>query len=280
MHAPDARLIEPKPDPVAVIVAAGRGTRLLPLTATRPKCLVPVGGRAILDHQLDALAAAGIGRAVVVAGYRADQVATHVAGARHPLAASVLFNPFWAVASSISSVWAARACFEGPFLLLNGDTVFDASVIRDALARAGDGVELVVERVARFAPDDMRVAARDGRVVAVAKMLDAAVATHRSLGLIVSRGPHGGGYGAALREVIDAPEGIHAFHHAIVDRLARTSRVGALEAAGRWCEIDRPEDIAGWSLSHPGLVQIDRDGNVPPAARAVRASVDRRGASR
>ncbi len=54
----------------AAILAAGVGSRLDPLTRDRPKCLVKVGGRPILQHQLDALRAAGIERVIIVVGYQ------------------------------------------------------------------------------------------------------------------------------------------------------------------------------------------------------------------
>lgn len=243
--------------PTAVIVSAGRGSRLLPLTEAMPKCLVPVGGRAILDHQLDALAQAGIERAVVVAGYRADQVEAHLARGGHNLEARMIFNPFWAVASSIASVWAAHAHVGGPFLLMNGDTVFEGRVIAAALAGAGPGVNLAVERPpilgdeGAFELDDMRVALDGDRVTGVAKTLSADAATHRSLGLIVARDADGGGYAGALRQVIAAPDGLRAFHHDVIDRLARERGVHAIEIAGGWQEIDRPQDIAAWSAGHP-----------------------------
>lgn len=240
-----------QPSPIAVIVSAGRGSRLLPLTEAMPKCLVPVGGRAILDHQLDALAEAGIERAVVVAGYRADQVEAHLARGRHALDARMIFNPFWAVASSIASVWAAHRQVSGPFLLMNGDTVFEGPVIAAALAGAAPGVNLAVERPAAFELDDMRVALDGERVIAVAKTLPADAATHRSLGLIVARDADGGGYAGALRQVIAAPDGLQAYHHDVIDRLARERGVHAIAIAGGWQEIDRPQDIAAWSAGHP-----------------------------
>lgn len=239
------------PPPTAVIVSAGRGSRLLPLTEAMPKCLVPVGGRAILDHQLDALAEAGIEQAVVVAGYRADQVEAHLARGGSGVETTVIFNPFWAVASSIASVWAAHAHVTGPFMLMNGDTVFEGRVIAAALAGAVPGVNLAVERPAAFELDDMRVALDGHRVTAVAKTLSADTATHRSLGLIVSRDADGGGYAKALREVVAAPDGLQAYHHDVIDRLAREGGVHAIEIAGGWREIDRPQDIAAWSAGHP-----------------------------
>jgi NDP-sugar pyrophosphorylase family protein len=82
----------------AIILAAGHGSRLLPLTLSTPKCLVQVGGRAILDSQLDAVAAAGFDGAVIVGGYRIDQIAAHLAGRRGDPPTTLLFNPFWSVA--------------------------------------------------------------------------------------------------------------------------------------------------------------------------------------
>ena len=232
----------------AILLAAGQGSRLLPLTLERPKCLVPVGGRAILDHQLDACAAAGVEQAVVIGGYRIAQIAAHLAARpADALPVRLVFNPFWAVASSIGSVWAARDLLDDAFLLMNGDTLFDPDALRFAVAKAGSGVSLLVD--ALHGPpdaDDMLVTVEHARVVAVAKTLDPARATHRSLGVVVAH--RGSGYAAALDAVIGAEDGIHAFHHAIVDRLAAAGGVAALALPPglAWQEVDRPEDIARW----------------------------------
>ncbi len=228
----------------AIIIAAGHGSRLLPLTLAMPKCLVPVDGRAILDHQLAAIAAAGIGTAVVVGGYRCDQIAAHLAARTDGPTTELVLNPFWAVGSSIGSVWAARAALDDAFMLMNGDTIFDPAILTAARTDPHPGVKLVVEPLRIPEPDDMRVAVADGHVRGVAKGL--APATHRSLGIVVATG--GAAYADALRAVIGAEDGIHAFHHAVVDRLAGAGAVAAIEspAGAPWQEIDRPGDIARW----------------------------------
>lgn len=233
----------------AIIIAAGRGSRLLPLTLTMPKCLVQVGSHAIIDHQLDAAYAAGVTEAVVVGGYRIEQVDEHLARRDARIATTLIFNPFWAMSSSIGSVWAAREHLHGGFMLMNGDTVFDPAVIVTAVQGAPAGLTLVVAAATQPDPDDMRVEMIGSRVSAVGKGLDPAVATHRSLGLILSSG--GDAYATTLREIIAHPGGTDAYHHAIIARLAPQG-VNALIADpdARWQEVDAPADIARWEVGH------------------------------
>ncbi|GAA0459653.1 MULTISPECIES: sugar phosphate nucleotidyltransferase [Sphingomonas] len=233
----------------AVILSAGYGSRLLPLTMEIPKCLVKVQGREILLQQLTALAEAGIEEAAVVVGYRHRQVRQFVAERALPLRVSTVFNPFWSVSNSIGSVWVARAHLLEPFCLLNGDTVFEQAVLSEALRQPPPGIGLVVEPIRGPVLDDMRVAVADDRVTAVAKDLDSARTTHRSLGVITSTGEDGA-YARALETVIERDSGHAAYHHAIVAELAATVGVTAIEhQAGKWQEIDRPEDIDTWGTA-------------------------------
>lgn len=232
----------------AILLAAGLGSRLLPLTAERPKCLIEVGGRTILEHQVEALRAAGVRAITVVGGYRFDQLERFVeerwgAGERPEL----LFNPFYAVASSIGSVWASRQHLDGEFCLLNGDTVYDPGLVADGLGRLEPGLNLFVEPITAAQHDDMLVRIAGDRVVAVGKDLSPLLAHHRSLGFVAWRGEGARRYGQVLHDVIRGVEGTQAFHHAIVDRIAREDGVHAVSfEGGQWTEIDRPEDIAGW----------------------------------
>jgi choline kinase len=221
---------------------------LLPLTADRPKCLIEVGGRTILEHQVAALREAGIGGITVVGGYRFDRLERFVAeqwraGDRPEL----VLNPFYAISSSIGSVWAARHRLDAPFCLLNGDTVYDPALVADALARCTPGINLLVEAAAPPMPDDMLVRLEGGRVAAVGKDLPTAFAHHRSLGFVVAGEGAGDVYGRALSAVIAEPDGVQRFHHEVIGRIARSDEVaGVLVDGGRWVEVDRPEDIAGW----------------------------------
>src|SRR3712207_5893851 len=104
----------------AIILSAGKGSRLLPLTAERPKCLIELSGRSLLEWQLDALEEAGLTDIVVVTGFR-DDLVDGVAARRRGV--RTLFNPFYHVADNLGSVWMAREELDRDTLLLNGDTL-------------------------------------------------------------------------------------------------------------------------------------------------------------
>src|SRR5947208_16127688 len=100
----------------ALILAAGRGTRL---RQGRAKCLVDLGGRPLIHHQLDALRSAGVERFIVVAGYQAAQVARAL-----PDDVTVLLNPRYAETNSLYSFLLARAAVGRDLVVLNCDVLF------------------------------------------------------------------------------------------------------------------------------------------------------------
>ena len=103
----------------AVILAAGRGTRLAPLTDTLPKPLVPVNGRSIIATILDALNAAGISSMTIVRGYRGE--AFDVLRTGYPNL-SFIDNPDWATSNNISSIaLAGRAGLLADSYVIEGD---------------------------------------------------------------------------------------------------------------------------------------------------------------
>ena len=229
----------------AILLCAGRGLRLDPLTRDRPKCLVEVAGMPILDYQLAALRSAGVAEVVVVAGYRHECVRNHLDNRRIGPAVRMAVNPHWRDSDSIGSVRAVAELLDRPFLLANGDTIFSTAVVRRALSGSTEGVNLVVERAAPE-PDDMRVAISEGRIRGVSK--DIQYADFRSLGPIVSRECDGQSYRGALDEVLAEPGGERRHHHAVIDRLARRQSVDMISVTGMaWQEIDTPADVSTWN---------------------------------
>lgn len=122
----------------AVVLAAGEGTRLRPLTSDRPKCLVELAGRPLLDWQLDALSAAGVDDITIVTGYRDDQI---TAGTRR------VRNPRFDETNMVASLMCAREAFDGSddVLVAYSDIVYEPRLVRSLAADASD-VAVVVDR--------------------------------------------------------------------------------------------------------------------------------------
>lgn len=121
----------------AILLAAGVGSRLRPYTRSRPKCLVELGGRPLLDWQLATLDACGITDVVVVTGHRADRIAR--SGIRR------LHNPLYRETNMVRSLWCARDELEGDVIVAYADIVYEPRVLR-ALLDAPDDLAIVVDR--------------------------------------------------------------------------------------------------------------------------------------
>jgi NDP-sugar pyrophosphorylase family protein len=113
----------------AVLLAAGSGKRLLPLTADRPKCMVEVAGRPIVDGLIDSLARAGVEELVVVTGYRADALRAHLGARRGGVAITYVDNPHYATTNNILSLLLAAPNVRAPFLLVESDVEAEPAVI-------------------------------------------------------------------------------------------------------------------------------------------------------
>ncbi|OOY70036.1 phosphocholine cytidylyltransferase family protein [Solemya velum gill symbiont] len=113
----------------ALLLAAGTGSRLRPLTLDAPKCLTEVSGEPILGRLIDNLRLQGIKRLVVVTGYL-DECIREFLGKNAPdLQVDYIFNPVYRTTNNIYSLWLARKAIEESFVLIESDLVFEESML-------------------------------------------------------------------------------------------------------------------------------------------------------
>ena len=156
----------------AILLAAGEGSRLRPVEPYKPLC--PIGGRPLIDHALEGLAAAGIARAVVVTGYGAEAIEAHVAARAWPLAVEAVRNPGWAAPNGGSVLAGAARVGDAPCLLAMCDHLVNPALYRRvAESGPGEGLVLGVDRHLGQPFVDLddvtRVATRGDRIDAIGK---------------------------------------------------------------------------------------------------------------
>ena len=113
-----------------IILAAGISSRLRPLTNDTPKCLLPVGGRPLLERTLRSLEQTGIRECVIVTGYFREKVEHFAAALRLSLKIEFRYNPYFASTNNNYSLWmAGEGCKGKDILLLDADILFDRRLI-------------------------------------------------------------------------------------------------------------------------------------------------------
>lgn len=232
----------------AIILSAGQGKRLRPLTEDTPKCLLPVrGDEPVLEVQLRALAECGIEEAIVWVGFGADHVENFVAR-RSPngIRVRTVFNPFYAVSDNLATCWLAREEMRGDFLLLNGDTLFEPAVLQRLLAAPQAPLTLVINEKDDYDSDDMKVSLSEAdRLVAVGKDLDPRIVDGESIGLMLFRSEGAERFRKLIDAAIRCDDAIGRWYLSSVNEMAQESPVSTVAITGLWWgELDSPEDFA------------------------------------
>ncbi|HEY5965849.1 MAG TPA: nucleotidyltransferase family protein [Xanthobacteraceae bacterium] len=225
------------PPRTAMVLAAGFGERMRPLTEKMPKPMVPVAGKPLLDHVLDRLAAAGVARAVVNVHYLADQIEKHVASRKAPQIVisderTKLLNTGGGVVKALPTIGAE------PFFHINSDTIWI------------DGVRPNLERlVDQFDPDGMDallLLAPSAHSIGYAGRGDYLMAAD---GRLTKRpeseiAPFVYAGAALLRPELfkGAPEGAFSLT-ALFDRAAAAGRLHGLRLEGVWMHVGTPDAI-------------------------------------
>jgi phosphoenolpyruvate phosphomutase len=240
--------------PRAVIIAAGFEPRLMPLIKDRPKAMLEVKGRTILERQVTALTGCGIRDVVVVRGYKKEQV--RAAGVRF------VDNDRFAQTGELHSLFCAERELDGPFVFLYGDLIFERAIL-EKLLRAKADVAVVVDRafydahraglgpaaephdlvVTGTAPNGHRFVPREGgsRVLRIGPEVAPEEAHGEFIGM-ATFSAEGAARLRALREELSAGR---------AEGLERASVTQVLQAL-----IDRGQEIVAVDI-HKGWMEID-----------------------
>jgi len=229
----------------AIILSAGQGRRLMPLTSELAKCCLPLHGISILEWQISQIAKCDVEEVVVVTGFAADKV-NAIVDRIEGIPVRTLHNPMYAHTDNLGTCWEARAEMKGPFVLMNGDTLFEAAVLQRLLGnRETYPITLATDTKSQFDLDDMKIIADGERLIKVSKQLDIHRVNGESIGLMVFDLAGANAFVAKLEEMMDQDNALKLWYLSAIDQLASTGIAGICPIHGlSWCEVDDASDYA------------------------------------
>ncbi len=229
----------------AVILSAGQGSRLLPLTEGRPKCLLPLGPRTLIEWQIWALAQGGVDDIAVVVGYHAQDVVDLLRKLEGPkLRIRTIFNPFYKLADNLASCWLARHEMDRDFVILNGDTVIEPDCFKRLIASPMAPITVTIDKKDSYDSDDMKVQLKGTRLLDIGKTLTPEHTNGESIGMLLFRGAGPKLFTDTLDAIMHTPEGLKWWYLRAIGQIAQRHQVETCSIEGlRWGEVDFPADL-------------------------------------
>ena len=165
---------------IAVVLAAGKGSRLGEHTTNLPKSLLPLNAenKTLLDYNLEILRLFDLEKILIVTGFNAEKIEEHVAGSPD---IETIYNPFWNYCNVLGSLYMALDRFNDDFLFLHADTLADKPIWELLIQAEGDMV-LPFERKA-CGEEEMKVRLEGNRLLEISKKIDSAKADGEFLGI-------------------------------------------------------------------------------------------------
>ncbi len=203
---------------IGVILAAGMAKRLRPLTDERPKCLLTVGERTLLQRTVDAIITAGINELVVVTGYRQQMIRDFLTAHYPAVTIHFIDNPDYAHNNNIFSLWLTRPYTEGKdFLLLDSDILFDPAIIPAVLKQEGSALALNRHELGE---EEIKVIVdNENRVQEISKVCSIEQAIGESVGIEKMTADYSTALFTELEKMIEGEGLIDVFYEKAFERL-------------------------------------------------------------
>ncbi len=228
----------------AVILSAGQGKRLLPLTADRPKCILPIMGQTLIEWQIDELAKCGVDQVTVVVGYRAEKVEEILRSRYGSNRVRTVYNEAYAVSDNLVSCWTVHDEMNEDFILLNGDTLFEAAVLQRLLDVNDRSVTVTINQKNGYDEDDMKVELEGCRLVKIGKDLAPEQVHGESIGMIMFRDQGPMLFRDAMEKALRDPAAQKKYYLSVIGDLARKFSVWTCSVNDlQWCEVDFKADL-------------------------------------
>lgn len=224
----------------AVILAAGLGSRLRPITNEVPKCMVPVNGIRIIDKQIDNLLVNGITEIYVVDGYKAEKLADHLKE-KYPQV-HIVSNPRYAVTNNMYSLYLTAQYVKGEeFLLMNSDVYFDATIIKGMIE--GENLSKIACDRSDYMEESMKITLDGDTINHISKKITNE--DHFAVSIDVYRISKEDSLTLfkEVEDIIIGRKDENSWTEVALDNIFKDANFKPYVISGRWFEIDNHDDL-------------------------------------
>ncbi len=225
----------------AVILAAGLGSRLRPITNKVPKCMVPVNGIRIIDKQINNLVKNGIKDIYVVDGYKAEVLGNHLKE-NYPFV-HIVSNPRYAETNNMYSLYLTRPYVEGEeFILMNADVYYDTSIITGLLE--GENLSKIACDKSQYLEESMKITVdAEGKINHISKKISKA--DHYAVSIDVYRisSEDSKVLFENVTDTIEVKKDENSWTEVALDNIFDQTSFYPYVIKGRWFEIDNHDDL-------------------------------------
>ena len=231
---------------IGVILAAGIGSRLRPMTNHKPKCMVRCAGKPLLQYQIDAYAAAGIREIYVLVGYEAQAIVDYCKHLKY-VKVHIIENTEYETTNNMYSLHLLREHLHGkPFILNNADLAVDRALVRRLVEfPAADAVAV---DTSVYLDESMKVTVdADGHIRDIAKTIGRETALGCSIDFYKFSAAAGAVLFGEIARIVEGEGLLREWTEVAMQRLFQSGRLDFLpcDIAGLdWVEIDNYDDLA------------------------------------
>ena len=232
-----------------IILAAGKGERLMPLTNNTPKSLLELAnGTSVLESQLLSIHAAGIRDVAIVTGYLTEQIEAKINkySQEYNIEFQIVYNPFYDVSNNLISLWQAKHYMNEDLIIINGDDIFKDSVIKGLINHdKSQQLCMVIDRKETYDLDDMKLIIEKDRVLRIGKQIPENKANGESIGMIRLIGDGKEWVVKTMEKMVRKKENLNVFYLEIFQELINQGTMMEYYEvdADDWAEIDFHPDL-------------------------------------
>lgn len=224
----------------ALILAAGIGSRLAPITDSCPKSMVPVNGKPILEKQIENLINNGVKDITIITGYKSEVIEDFI-NEKYPFIKIIESVDYLSTNNMYSAYLAQNNLRNNEFIMMNADVYYDESVLTELLKN--DYENSIVIDIGVYNEESMKVVQKGDRLVSISKSISEIEALGSSIDVYKFSKEAGSAFFNKCIEYIENKKELKLWSEVALNDILTEIKFTACPLKGRWFEIDNLDDL-------------------------------------